>query len=91
MTALREDEAAFVAVSQCGKVIAELVEFGREGEASDTCAFDDSDTCEMLADALRTTLEIDLQRELRRHPESERAALQTELIACLSRFLEGWA
>jgi hypothetical protein len=91
MTALREDEAAYIAAGQCGKAVAELIEFAREGEASSTCAFDDSDTCEMLADALRTALQIDLDRELRRSPNSERAQLQAEVVVILSRFLDGWA
>ena len=91
MRALTEDRAAFLAIKQCGKAMAELAEFACEGEASEHSAFDDADTCEMLADALRTTLEIDLERERRRDPTSERGTLQAELIATLNRFLEGWA
>lgn len=91
MTHLTEHEAAIAAARNCAAATTELLAFAREGEASNHFAFDDADTCEMLADALRTALQIDLERELRRNDQSERAPMQRDVIASLDRFLEGWA
>ncbi|GAB7553157.1 hypothetical protein NRB_26630 [Novosphingobium sp. 11B] len=91
MTVLTEPEAATRAARDCSLAAAQLLIFAMGGESTQVRAFDDPDTCETLAEALRTTLEIDLEREHQRSVRSGRADLQVDLIAALNRFLEGWA
>ena len=91
MTHLTEEEAAMLAAQNTAMATASLLDFAREGEAQPGHAFQTPDTCELLADALRTAIQIDVDRQRQAFPGNTRIELQTDVVTVLDRFLEGWA
>ncbi len=71
---------ALVAASQASEAIAALLRFAREG-ADHPAPFGQIEVAELLADALKMTLEL--------HPELD--SEQGQMLAALTCFLEGWA
>lgn len=78
---------ALVAASQLSEVVAELLRFAREGDQEAIQPFS-MEPAEHAADALRAILRIELPALVR--PGSNPGE-HGQLIAALSRFLEGWA
>ena len=67
---------------------AELLRFARDGEASENFALE-PETVELLCDALKLAIEIDIAGVRKTHPPSA-DLLETLHTACAA-FLEGWA
>lgn len=78
---------ALVAASQLSEVVAELLRFSREGDQESIAPFA-LDPVENTVDALRAILRI--ERAAMPAPGTLDPDEHGQLIAALSRFLEGW-
>lgn len=88
MTHLTNTEAAIVAAAQASEATAELLRYAREGADSERRAYGEAEPVEMLAEALKLAIEIQLGDKP--IATDERAKLDG-LHATLTDFIEGWA
>lgn len=87
-----EQAIALAAASETAEATAALIRFAREGEHLTGWAFD-VEVAAHLADALSTTLRIELPRMASRDMEADQPTRETaeQLLATLGKFLEVWA
>lgn len=87
-----EQTAALAAASQAAEASAALIRFACAGEYLIGWAFD-LEVAAYLADALSTTLRIELPRMASRDMEANQPTRETaeQLLATLGKFLEVWA
>lgn len=84
-------DRALAAAASATDAVAELVRYTREGPQHRRPPFGDVEVVELLADALKMVLEVEnaeLGDDLG-HPDD--AEQRNQLLAAVSRFLEGWA
>lgn len=83
MTEKEKRDIALAAASQCGEALPVLIQFAREGEDYPG-PFGSTEPIEKLADATKMSIELAAACG---ETDSER----DELLAALTRYLEGWA
>jgi hypothetical protein len=83
-------DLALSASGQAAAALAELTRFAKEGPNWPT-PFGDVEVIELLADALKLTLEAEALEigDDRGHPEE--AEMRNQLLGACVRFLDGWA
>jgi hypothetical protein len=87
-----ETTAAIAGAAEAAEATAELLRFAREGDHSDSFAFD-AEVVVLLAGALRKAIAIELPRApklLEISPYDTAEALR-QVDAAIARFLEDWA
>lgn len=81
---------AVAAAGQASDAVTELLRFAREGAQQRRPPFGDVEVVELLADALKLTLELE-SAELGNafvHPDDSEC--RNQLLGAVTRFLEGW-
>jgi hypothetical protein len=81
---------ALAAALQASEASAELLRYAR-GESVWPDPFGNVDLVEQLADAAKMALEIELDQAGGAFPDPEESEMKGQLLAALTRFLEGWA
>ncbi|OHC96410.1 MAG: hypothetical protein A2792_00245 [Sphingomonadales bacterium RIFCSPHIGHO2_01_FULL_65_20] len=94
-------DSLLTAAGQSAAVTFDLLEHHRDMTRSDRLDRFSNETCEMLADALQSTLRIEIcaiQNALASAPTEhaerslrEQSELNNQLLGAVARYLEGWA
>lgn len=86
-------DLALAAVASAMDAATELVRYAREGAQHRRPPFGDTEVVELLADALKMALEVEnaelIEGDDLGHPDD--AEQRNQLLAALTRFLDGWA